>query len=69
MRVLTADFAQYPLEKFALRYNYQTRVTYYEAPLVLKLIVKGMTLMGEMWWYDRCMDKFTISNIDSITEE
>jgi hypothetical protein len=65
---LTVNFTGYPLERFEKKVNLD-RVTYYAAHLTFKLIVKGMNLVGEVWWYDQRMDQFIIKDIDQLSEE
>jgi hypothetical protein len=65
---LTVNFTGYPLERFERKVNLD-HVTYYAAHLVFKFIVKGMDLVGEVWWYDQRMDSFVIKGIDQLSEE
>jgi hypothetical protein len=46
--------------------NHNTGV-YYQVNFICKLKVKGMGILGEMWWRDKCLDTFTIHDIDKIS--
>ena len=57
------------MERFERHTNPYTYAKYYEAKFTCKLRVKGMEILGELWWYDKCMDKTVIKNIDEIPLE
>lgn len=54
------------MENFKRHVNKKTGLRYYETSFTCKLKIKGMTMSGEIWWYDQKMDSVTIENIDKL---
>lgn len=64
---LKADFTRSPLERFGRKENVASGVVYYEANFTSKLRLEGMSIIGEVWWYDQLIDTKRIDNIDKIS--
>ncbi|KAH7073280.1 hypothetical protein FB567DRAFT_611506 [Paraphoma chrysanthemicola] len=64
--VLTGHFEGSPLERFDREVNAKGHV-YYTAKFVCRLTVRGMDLLGELWWYGERLDHFKIENIHELS--
>ncbi|KAH7078751.1 hypothetical protein BKA63DRAFT_591475 [Paraphoma chrysanthemicola] len=65
--VLTGHFEGSPLERFDREVNAVTGQVYYTAKFVCRLTIKGMDLLGELWWYGERLDHFKIENIHKLS--